>query len=108
MIDIDKAQKVITDPVKCTLLESDINREGRYLVFDNIAIDNHFNIDYHFTLFVAIALFNKDKQKIYSLLNTSLNEVNDALNINLENCKPIKRDGKLLIYQLKLKVKIIG
>jgi hypothetical protein len=108
MIDIDKAQKIITDSVTCKLLESDINREGSYLVFDDVGITNNFNIDYHFTLFVAIALFNKDKQKIYSSLNTSLNEVNDCLNINLENCKPIKRDGKLLIYQLKLKVKIIG
>ncbi|WP_324171990.1 hypothetical protein [Sulfurimonas sp.] len=107
MINIDKAQKVITDSVTCKLLENNINREGSYLAFDDISFTNQLNIDYHFTLFVVIALFNEDKQKIYKVLNTSLNEVNES-DIDLVSCKPYKRDGKLLIYQLKLKVKIIG
>ena len=108
MIDIDNAQKVITDSVTCTLLSTELNRDGIYLQFNDIGITNQFNIDYQFSLFVAIALFSKDKQKIYEPLNTSLNEINSCTEVDLVNCKPYKNDGKLLIYEVKLKVKIIG
>ncbi|WP_294967173.1 hypothetical protein [Sulfurimonas sp.] len=108
MIDINKAQKVITDNVTCKLLENDINREGSYLVFDDVNIKNHSNIDYNFSLFVAIALFNKDKTKIYTSLNDSLNEINQCPSLKLMRCSPYKKDGKLLIYEIKIQVNIIG
>lgn len=108
MINIDTAQKVITDDVTCTLLELEIKRQGSYLAFNDVDIKNHANIDYNFSLFSAIGLMNKDKRKIYQELNDRLNEINGSSSIDLVSCRPYKRDGKLLIYELKLKVNIIG
>ena len=107
MIDIDKAQKVITDSVTCTLPKSEINREGSYLIFSDVVIENHFNINYNFSLRVAIGSFTKDEKQIYTELNKRLNEINNVSEIELMSCKP-KWESKLLIYDLKLKVKIIG
>lgn len=108
MIDIDKAQKIITDCVTCILLEIEIKRQGSYLAFNDVDIKNHANIDYNFSLFSAIALLNKDKTKIYQELNDRLNEINGSSSCDLKSCRPYKRDGKLLIYELKLTVNIIG
>ena len=108
MINISKAENLIKNDVTCKLLENEISREGNYLIFDDVSIKNHANIDYNFSLFVAISLFNKDKTKIYIRLNDSLNEINKSLKIVLLSCRPYKKDGKLLIYEIKIKVNIIG
>lgn len=108
MIDIDKAEVVITDSVTCTMLKNEINSEGTYLLFEDVFLLNHLKVEYNFSLFVAIGLLNEDRQEIYDVLNVSLNEINSSQKIELTSCQPIKKDGELLIYQLKLKVKIIG
>ena len=108
MIDINKAQKIITDVVDCKLLEQDINREGNYLLFEDVDIKNHSNIDYNFTIFVAIALYNKDKTKIYTKLNDSLNQINNSPSLKLTRCNQYGHDGKLLIYKINIAVNLIG
>lgn len=108
MINIDKAQKQITDSVDCEVLDKEINREGVYLAFEDLKIQNHLNIDYIFSLYVALASFTKNRSIMYKRLNQALNEINQSSTIGLISCKPIKSDGNLLIYRLQIETNIIG
>ncbi|MEM5557297.1 hypothetical protein AAHK07_02125 [Aliarcobacter cryaerophilus] len=108
MIDIDKAQKQITDDIACEIFDKDINREGVYLAFEDLKIQNHLNIDYIFSLYVALASFTKNRSVMYKRLNQALNEINQSSNIDLISCKPMKADGNLLIYRLQIETNIIG
>jgi len=114
MINIEKAQKIITDNVECTPLSAPITREGAYLGFEDLSINNIANVDYYFVLYVATAFFNKDKTKIYKELNKALNEINTSgespVNpvMELEYCRPLEKNKNLMIYALRIKVNIIG
>lgn len=108
MIDIDKAQKQITDDVTCEIFDKDISREGVYLIFEDVRIQNHLNIDYIFILYVALASFTKNRSVMYKRLNQALNEINQSSNIDLISCKALKSDGNLLIYELNIETNIIG
>ncbi len=108
MIDVNKAQSLILQTLEAEIMQEEINREGTYILFDNIEILNHASVEYHFSVFVAIALFNRDKTVIYEPLSSSLNQINTTADIELLTCKPISRDGNLLTYQLRIKTKIVG
>ena len=108
MIKIDEAEKIINDHVEAKPYEKDLTREGSYLLFEDVSINNTANIDYNFTLYVATAFFNKDRRKAYEALNKALNEINKTSKIVLESCKQAGKSKNLLIYKLKLKVNIIG
>ncbi len=109
MIDIDKAQKQILDDLPCKLLDkSEVTNEGVYLLFENIDIQNHLNIDYIFSVFVALSFYQKNRTKMYKTLNEVLTKINSSLNIELNSCKPLARDGNLRIYKLNIQTTIIG
>jgi len=108
MINIDKAQKQITKDITCEVLDKEINREGVYLAFEDLKIQNHLNIDYIFSLYVALSSFTKNRSVMYKRLNQALNEINQSSNIGLISCNPIKTDGNLLIYRLQIETNIIG
>jgi len=108
MIDINKAQKQITKHLTCQVLDKDITNEGVYLVFENIKMQNHLNVDYIFSLYVAFSSFNKNRVLMYAKLNKALNEINSSLNIDLNSCNFLKATGNLLIYKLDISTRIIG
>lgn len=108
MIDIDRAHQIIKESLTCEILDKEINREGTYLCFEELKAQNHLNIDYIFSVYVAIASFIKNKTAIYKRLNQALNEINSSENIELISCKPFNFDTNLIIYKLTIQTKIIG
>ncbi len=109
MINIQKAQEQIQEDLKCkTLDKASITNQGVYLLFETVDFYNHLNIDYHFSVFVALSIYQKNMSLFYKDLNDVLNSINSSLNIDLISCKPIQSDGNLRIYKINIKTKIIG
>lgn len=109
MIKIEDAEKIVNEYIDSKPFISDINREGAYLLFEDIKINNIVNIDYNFILYVASAFFDKNRSNAYKHLNKALNEINKSAGaIELKTCQAKKKEKNLLIYELKLKVNIIG
>ena len=110
MIDINKAQEVITKVLpKVTLLQGAINTKGTYLVFSHININNASieDFDYVFKCFVAIKTKSSNKALVYKPINDILNplikdwEQNAAIEIG--DTKPYTIKG-LIVYQIDLTV----
>ncbi len=109
MINIKKAEDQILKDLPCKILDKhSITNQGTYLLFENVEFNNHLNIDYHFSVFVALSFYQKNMSLFYKELNDTLNAINSSLNIDLLSCKPLQSDGNLRIYRLAIKTKIIG
>lgn len=112
MIDIAKAEKIITDTVPALKpLQGGINVKGNYLLFDHIAIANaHIDdINYIFNAYVATRSRTKDKKYIYKPLEDILNPLITAFQqtrkIQIGTIKPYVVQG-LIVYQIPLTVNL--
>jgi len=103
-------RKIISVLPHATLLAGEINTLGTYLIFDHLKVNNVFidDVDYIFSLFIAISSKAKNKQLAYAPLDTALTALFAAqqtdMAIEIGNIKPFSIKG-LIVYQIPLTVR---
>jgi len=111
MIHIAESEaKILSVIPQATLLAGEINSLGTYLVFDHLKINNAMidDVDYIFSLFIAISSKAKNKKLIYTPLDDALSSLLTAyqtdMAIEVGAIKPFSIKG-LIVYQIPLTVR---